>query len=51
VNQEEKLAKLKARNEKAEQGGGLDKIEKHHQSGRLTARERIQILLDDDSFT
>ena len=51
MNQEAKLAQLKTRNEKAEQGGGLDKIEKHHQSGRLTARERIQILLDDDSFT
>jgi len=51
VNQEEKLAHLKARNEKAELGGGRDKIEKHHQSGRLTARERIQILLDEDSFT
>jgi propionyl-CoA carboxylase beta chain len=51
TRQEEKLALLKARNDKAELGGGLDKIEKHHQSGRLTARERIQILLDEDSFT
>ena len=51
LRQEDKLAQLKARNEKAEQGGGLDKIDKHHQSGRLTARERIQILLDEDSFT
>jgi propionyl-CoA carboxylase beta chain len=49
--QEDKLAQLKTRNEQAERGGGLDKIEKHHQSGRLTARERIRILLDDDSFT
>jgi propionyl-CoA carboxylase beta chain len=45
------LAQLKARHERAELGGGLDKIEKHHKSGRLTARERIQILLDEDSFT
>ena len=51
TRQEEKLALLKVRNEKAELGGGLDKIEKHHQSGRLTARERINILLDEDSFT
>ena len=51
TRQEEKLALLKSRNEKAELGGGLDKIEKHHQSGRLTARERINILLDEDSFT
>jgi propionyl-CoA carboxylase beta chain len=51
ARQEEKLAQLKARNDRAELGGGLDKIEKHHQSGRLTARERIAILLDEDSFT
>jgi len=51
TRQEEKLALLKVRNEKAELGGGLDKIEKHHQSGRLTARERIAILMDEDSFT
>ncbi len=49
--QEDMLAQLKARHERAELGGGLDKIEKHHKSGRLTARERIQILLDEDSFT
>jgi propionyl-CoA carboxylase beta chain len=51
TRQEEKLAHLKARNDQAELGGGPDKIDKHHQSGRLTARERIQILLDEDSFT
>jgi propionyl-CoA carboxylase beta chain len=51
VNQDEKLTRLQARNEQAEQGGGPDKIRKHHESGRLTARERIQILLDDDTFT
>ena len=49
--QEDMLAQLKARHERAEQGGGADRIDKHHQSGRLTARERIQILLDEDSFT
>jgi propionyl-CoA carboxylase beta chain len=51
TRQEAKLALLKAKTEKAEAGGGPDKIEKHHQSGRLTARERINILLDEDSFT
>ena len=51
MNQDEKLARLLTRNEQAEQGGGPDKIRKHHESGRLTARERIQILLDDDTFT
>ena len=32
------------------QGGGLDKIEKQHQNGKLTARERIDYLLDAGSF-
>ena len=31
-------------------GGGQDKIDKQHKSGKLTARERIEILLDTDSF-
>ncbi len=49
--QVDKLELLKLRTEKAELGGGKDKIDKQHQSGRLTARERIQVLLDEDSFT
>ena len=32
------------------QGGGLNKIEKQHQAGKLTARERIDYLLDAGSF-
>ncbi|KAF0221549.1 MAG: propionyl-CoA carboxylase subunit [Geobacteraceae bacterium] len=48
---EEKLALLKKKNEEAELGGGLGRIEKHHKSGRLTARERIDILTDEGSFT
>jgi acetyl-CoA carboxylase carboxyltransferase component len=47
---EDKLRLLKAKNDEAELGGGRDKIAKHHQSGRLTARERIAILLDEGSF-
>ncbi|MBK6751812.1 MAG: acyl-CoA carboxylase subunit beta [Acidobacteria bacterium] len=31
-------------------GGGTDKIEKIHKQGKLTARERIDLLLDPDSF-
>ena len=45
------LAKLKGKNEEAEQGGGAERVAKHHASGRLTARERIAILLDEGSFT
>ena len=31
-------------------GGGLDRIEKQHKSGKLTARERLDLLLDPGSF-
>jgi methylmalonyl-CoA carboxyltransferase large subunit len=31
-------------------GGGADKLEKHRQSGKLTARERIEALVDENSF-
>ncbi|HEV2905107.1 MAG TPA: carboxyl transferase domain-containing protein, partial [Pyrinomonadaceae bacterium] len=31
-------------------GGGPERIEKQHQQGQLTARERIDLLLDKDSF-
>jgi propionyl-CoA carboxylase beta chain len=43
----EKLAALDAQ---AELGGGLERIEKQHQEGKLTARERIDLLLDPGSF-
>jgi acetyl-CoA carboxylase carboxyltransferase component len=32
-------------------GGGPDKIERQHAQGKLTARERIDLLLDKDSYT
>jgi propionyl-CoA carboxylase beta chain len=38
------------KNREAELGGGLEKIEKIHQSGRKTARERISQLLDANTF-
>src|SRR6267378_5426047 len=31
-------------------GGGPDKIERQHTQGKLTARERIDLLLDKDSY-
>jgi len=45
-----KLAILKERALEAEQGGGVERIEKQHAAGKMTARERIEFLLDDDSF-
>ncbi len=50
MNNERKILELKNKIEKAEKGGGDKAIEKQHQSGRLTARERIDLLLDPKSF-
>ena len=41
---------LKKRTKLAELGGGVDRIEKQHKAGRLTARERVEILLDSGTF-
>src|SRR5262245_62516826 len=41
---------LHARREKAKLGGGDDKIAKQHERGKLTARERIDLLCDEGSF-
>src|SRR5216684_2187921 len=43
----EKLAALDAQ---AELGGGEERIQKQHEEGKLTARERIELLLDPGSF-
>lgn len=45
-----KIQDLEKRNDKAFAGGGADKIAKHKQGGRLTARERVEVLLDPGSF-
>ncbi len=42
--------KLLSLDEKAELGGGRERIDKQHQEGKLTARERIELLLDPGSF-
>ncbi len=43
------LSELKNRLIKVKQGGGEKRIEKHHSKGKLTARERINYLLDSKS--
>src|SRR6516164_4020305 len=47
---DEKIAELRSRREQIEQGGGKQRIEKQHAAGKLTARERIQALVDCESF-
>ncbi len=47
---QKKLDDLKDKNRLAELGGGAERIDKQHQFGKLTARERISLLLDEGSF-
>ncbi len=47
---EEKIELLEKKNKESELGGGEARIKKQHDTGKLTARERIDILLDKDSF-
>jgi acetyl-CoA/propionyl-CoA carboxylase len=47
---EEKLKKLYELKNLAESGGGKEKIDIQHSKGKLTARERIDLLLDEGSF-
>jgi acetyl-CoA/propionyl-CoA carboxylase len=47
---EEKLKKLYELKNLAESGGGKEKIDVQHSKGKLTARERIALLLDEGSF-
>ncbi|HEV8203235.1 MAG TPA: carboxyl transferase domain-containing protein, partial [Pyrinomonadaceae bacterium] len=45
-----KLETLHERSLQAEQGGGTARVEKQHKAGKMTARERIEFLLDEGSF-
>jgi propionyl-CoA carboxylase beta chain len=50
ASSDEKLKELQARREAAMLGGGEERIKKIHDSGRLTARERINLLFDPGTF-
>lgn len=47
---EDKLLELLEKRQKAILGGGQKRIDAQHTKGKLTARERIELLLDDGSF-
>ena len=47
----DKIDELRRRKAKSRSGGGQNRISAQHAKGKLTARERIQELLDEDSFT
>ena len=50
MNNDKILKDFLAKDKAAELGGGTRKIEKQHQAGRMTARERIETLLDKGTF-
>jgi propionyl-CoA carboxylase beta chain len=50
VSTEDKLQQLADMREAARQGGGEERVAQQHARGKLTARERLEIMLDDDSF-
>lgn len=47
---EEQIRRLQETREKALEGGGKKRVEEQHKKGKLTARERIEVLLDEGSF-
>jgi propionyl-CoA carboxylase beta chain len=46
----DRLAELRKRSDEAEAGGGAERREREHKQGKLSARERINLLLDEGSF-
>src|SRR5487761_1263818 len=47
---QDKVAELRRLKEEAMLGGGVKRIETQHKKGKLTARERIDLLLDPGTF-
>ena len=47
---QEIIHQLEEKRSAARRGGGTKRIEAQHKKGKLTARERLEILLDKDSF-
>ena len=50
MDMEETIRELYLRREKAKQMGGEEKVNRQHAKGRLTARERVDRLMDPESF-
>jgi len=47
---EQKIQELRTKREALRLGGGAKRLEKQHQAGKLSARERIDVLVDADAF-
>ncbi|MGZ8852195.1 MAG: acyl-CoA carboxylase subunit beta, partial [Thermoanaerobaculia bacterium] len=50
MSREQKLEELEQRKRESELGGGQQRIDRQHNEGKLTARERISLLFDPGSF-
>src|SRR6266550_1215330 len=47
---QDKLEELQRKRAEAEQGGGAERVQAQHEKGKMTARERLDVLLDPGSF-
>jgi propionyl-CoA carboxylase beta chain len=45
-----RLEEVRRRHARAEEGGGTERNERQHREGKLSARERVELLLDEDTF-
>ncbi|MBC6934226.1 MAG: acyl-CoA carboxylase subunit beta [Chloroflexi bacterium] len=50
TQEDRRITELRAIREKVRQGGGADRIKRQHSKGKLTARERLDLLLDPGTF-
>jgi len=50
MSMREKLEELQRKRAESEQGGGAERIAAQHKKGKMTARERLDVLLDPGSF-
>jgi acetyl-CoA/propionyl-CoA carboxylase carboxyl transferase subunit len=51
MTMDDRIEELSEMRERAQNGGGQERIEKQHDRGKLTARERIDYFLDDGTFS
>src|SRR5437867_3851678 len=50
MSMQEKLQQLQQKRAESELGGGAERIKTQHEKGKMTARERLEVLLDPGSF-
>src|SRR5256886_15819582 len=50
MTMQEKLELLRQKRAEAEQGGGVERVQAQHEKGKMTARERLDVLLDPGTF-